>query len=115
MLLASHQLGNLLHTPVSNLSGKKTSKLHYTCGYYAESCNERRDPSPRLSAWATQKRRSGGKIMSDLTSPVIEPQTSRADSNVANHHGNFKLIIKQNLLSTHHGRGLTLTEDRGSF
>ena len=26
--------------------------------YYAEACNEWRDPSPRLSAWATQLRRN---------------------------------------------------------
>ena len=29
--------------------------------YYAEACNKWRGPSPRLSAWATQKRRSGGE------------------------------------------------------
>ena len=54
--------------------------------YYAEACNELRGPSPRLSAWATQLRRSVATMASrwrhcvDLTGPGIEPQTSRTDS-----------------------------------
>ena len=54
--------------------------------YYAEACNELHGPSPRLSAWATQLRRNVATVASrwrhyvDLTGPVIEPQTSRADS-----------------------------------
>ena len=54
--------------------------------YYAEACNELRGPSPRLSAWATQLRRSVATVASrwrhcaDLTGPGIEPQTSRTDS-----------------------------------
>ena len=54
--------------------------------YYAEACNELRGPSPRLSAWATQLRRSAATVASrwrhcaDLTGPGIEPQTSRTDS-----------------------------------
>ena len=54
--------------------------------YYAETCNELRGPSPRLSAWATQLRRNVATVASrwrrcaDLTGPRIEPQTSRTDS-----------------------------------
>ena len=54
--------------------------------HYAEACNELRGPSPRLSAWATQLRRNVATVASrwrhcvDLTSPGIEPQTSRTDS-----------------------------------
>ena len=54
--------------------------------YYAEACNELRGPSPRLSAWATQLRRSVATVASrwrhcvDLTGPGIELQTSRTDS-----------------------------------
>ena len=54
--------------------------------YYAEACNELRAPSPRLSAWATQLRRSVATVANrwrlcvDLTGPGIEPQTSRTDS-----------------------------------
>ena len=41
--------------------------------------------NPRLSAWATQPR-SGGEYRSrgKLTDPVIEPHTSRTNSNVLN-------------------------------
>ena len=54
--------------------------------YYAEACDELRDPSPLLSAWAAQLRRNVAAVASqwrhcaDLTSPGIEPQTSRTDS-----------------------------------
>ena len=54
--------------------------------YYAEACNELRNPSPRLSAWATQLRRNVATVASrwrycvDLTGSGIEPQTSRTDS-----------------------------------
>ena len=54
--------------------------------YYAEACSELRGPSPRLSTWATQLRRNVATVASrwrhcvDLTSPGIEPQTSRTDS-----------------------------------
>ena len=54
--------------------------------YYAEACNELRGPSPRLSAWATQLRRNVATVANrwrhcaDLTSPGIEPLTSRTDS-----------------------------------
>ena len=53
--------------------------------YYAEACNERRGPSPLLSAWATQLRRNFTTVASrwrhcaDLTGPRIEPKTSRTD------------------------------------
>ena len=50
--------------------------------------NEWRDPSPRLSVWATQLRRNAvavGNSVSDLIRLGIEPQTSRADSNAFNH------------------------------
>ena len=53
---------------------------------YAEACNELRGSSPRLSAWATQLRRSVATVASrwrhcaDLTGPGIEPQTSRTES-----------------------------------
>ena len=55
-------------------------------GYYAEECNEWRDPSPRLSAWATQLRRYVAAVASrwrhcaDLTDPGFELQSSRIDS-----------------------------------
>ena len=76
------------------------------------SCARHWDPSPRLSAWGTQKRRSGGEQLATLcrferyrnrtlnlphrqpvrltnelttgTVPEIEPKTSRADSDVFN-------------------------------
>ena len=54
--------------------------------HYAETCNELRGPSPRLSAWATQLRRNIATVASrwrhcaDLTGPGIEPQTTRTDS-----------------------------------
>ena len=54
--------------------------------YYAEACNELRDPSPLLSAWATQLRRNVATVASrwrhcvNLTGPGVEPQTSRTDS-----------------------------------
>ena len=57
-------------------------------GYYAEACNEWREPSPRLSAWAThseetsQRWRAVGDTVSDLTDPGIEPKILRADSDV---------------------------------
>ena len=60
------------------------SLLYSRC--YAESCNELRSPSPRLSAWATQLRRNVAKVASrwrhcvDLTGLGIESQTSRTDS-----------------------------------
>ena len=41
---------------------KSKSSLHSP--YYAEVCNELRDPSPRLSAWATQLRRSVATVAS---------------------------------------------------
>ena len=68
----------------SNLKKKIKSSLYSP--YYAEACNELRGPSPRLSAWATQLRRSVATVASrwrhcaDLTGPGIEPQTSRTDS-----------------------------------
>ena len=54
--------------------------------YYAETCNELRGPSPRLSAWATQLRRNVATVASrwrhcaNLTGPGIDPQISRTDS-----------------------------------
>ena len=53
--------------------------------HYAEACNERRDRSPRLSAGATQLRRSVPAVASRWRhfvrfDRVIEPQTSRTDS-----------------------------------
>ena len=54
--------------------------------YYAETSNELRGPSPRLSAWATQLRKNVATMASrwrhcvDLTGPGIEPQTYRTDS-----------------------------------
>ena len=61
--------------------GKKVEKssVHCTPILYAEACNEWRGSSPRPSAWATQKRPSGGEssvTVSDLTGPGIEPQTA---------------------------------------
>ena len=56
--------------------------------YYAESCDEWRGPSPRLSAWATQKHRIDDELLatvSDLTGLGIELKTTRADSDVFNH------------------------------
>ena len=64
----------------------KPSKSSLYSPYYAEACNELRGPSPRLSAWATQLRRSVATVASrwrhcvDLTGTGIEPQTSRTDS-----------------------------------
>ena len=34
--------------------------------YYTEACNKLQDRSPRLSAWATQKRRSGDDLLATL-------------------------------------------------
>ena len=54
--------------------------------YYAEACNEWRDPSPRRSAWAPQLRRNVAAVASrwrhcaDLIGPGIEPQTFRTES-----------------------------------
>ena len=62
--------------------------------YYAEAYSERRDPSPRLSAWTTQKHRSGGDTVSDLTGPVIEPSFYRTESDVLNlPTGRFSSIL----------------------
>ena len=65
--------------------------------YYAEACNEWWGLSPRLSAWARQKRRSGGEALTtmyDLAGPVIEPQISRADSSgVPNHSINRQHVV----------------------
>ena len=50
--------------------------------YYVDACNKWREPSPRLSAWATQLRRSVAAVVSrgrrcaDLTDPGHEPKTS---------------------------------------
>ena len=57
---------------------------------YAESCNEWRGLSSRLSAWATQFRKgcSSDDTVSDLTGPGIEVMTTRADSDVVNHQAN---------------------------
>ena len=69
LLLKKNQIKSSLHSP-----------------YYAETCNELRGPSPRLSAWATQLQRNVATVASrwrhcaDLTGPGIEPQTSRTDS-----------------------------------
>ena len=69
---------------IITLKSKIKSSLYSP--YYAEACNELRGPSPRLSAWATQLRRNVATAVSrwrhcvDLTSPGIEPQTSRTDS-----------------------------------
>ena len=62
---------------------KIRSSLHSR--YDAEARNERRGPSPRLSAWATQlqkktSKRWCGRHCADLTRPVVEPQTFRTDS-----------------------------------
>ena len=52
--------------------------------YHAEECNERRGPSPQLSARATQLQqtsqrwRAVGDAVSDLTDPRLEPCTYRA-------------------------------------
>ena len=77
--------------------------------YYAEACNELRGPSPRLSAWATQLRRSVATVASrwrhcaDLTGPGIEPQTSRTDSvrlatELTAGFSNYMLILRNNML-----------------
>ena len=56
--------------------------------YYAEARNEWRRLSPRFSAWPTQLRRNAtavacpGDAVVDLIGPGIEPQTSRAVSDV---------------------------------
>ena len=53
--------------------------------YYVEACNGWRGPSLRLSAWATRKRRSGGKrlaTVSGLTGQGIERKTSRTNSDI---------------------------------
>ena len=69
---------------LGRISSKIKSSLYSP--YYAEACNELRDPSPRLSAWATQLRRNISTVASrwrhcaNLTGPGIEPQTSRTDS-----------------------------------
>ena len=68
------------------IKSKNQIKSSLYSPYYAEACNELRDPSPRLSAWATQLRRNIATVASrwrhcvDLTGPGIEPQTSRTDS-----------------------------------
>ena len=55
---------------------KIKSSLHSR--YYAEACNEWREPSPRLSAWAAQLRRNVAAVASrwrhcaDLTVPGFE-------------------------------------------
>ena len=92
-----------------NLAVKNDSKMFFKCNcsealivkkkklksslysrYYVEACNKWRGPSPQLTAWTTQLQKkcsSGGEplaTLSDLTSPGIEPQTSRADSDVFN-------------------------------
>ena len=65
---------------------KSKIKFSLHSPYYAEACNEWRDPSPQLSAWATQLRRNVAAVASrwrdyvDLTGPGIEPQTFRTDS-----------------------------------
>ena len=69
--------------PVLRITELKKIKPSLYSRYYAEACNEWRDPSPQLSAWATQLRRSVAAVASrcvDLTGPGIEPQTSRTDS-----------------------------------
>ena len=69
ILIKSNQIKSSLYSP-----------------YYAETCNEWRGPSLRLSAWATQLRRNVATVASrwrhcvDVTGPGIEPQTSRTDS-----------------------------------
>ena len=43
--------------------------------YYTEACNQGRDTSPRLSAWATQKRHSGGEplpTVNQSTTPHVQ-------------------------------------------
>ena len=68
------------------LSNRIKIKSSLYSPHYAEACNELRGPSPRLSAWATQLRRSVATVASrwrhcaDLTGPGIEPETSRTES-----------------------------------
>ena len=82
---------------------KKRQKYHrnqiFNSRDYAELCNEWRGTSPRVSAWATQKRRGGGEplvTLSDLTAPGIEPETSHASNDVSNHNAkSWRKIEKQ--------------------
>ena len=54
-------------------------------------------PSPRHSAWTTQKHRSGDELllatMPDLAGLAIEPKTSRTDSDVSNHYANRFVVF----------------------
>ena len=76
-----------LRQPRAIVSEVKSNQLKSSLysRYYAEACNEWRDPSPQFSARATQLLRNVAKVASrwghcvDLTGPGIEPQTSRND------------------------------------
>ena len=66
--------------------------------YYFEACNEWRGPSPRHSAWATQKRRRCVEplvTLSNLTGLEMEPVTIRVDGDVLNRYVDalFKLWL----------------------
>ena len=100
---------------------KKVIKSSLCLRYFAEAskCNEWRGPSPRLNSWATQLQKNaatqlqktpqnaaskkqlsfkkrcravGGNV-SDLTRSVIEPQTSRTDTDINDNSANRRVIF----------------------
>ena len=77
----------------------KKLNLHYTRGITSEAFIEWRGSSARLSAWAaqlreeaTQRWRTVGDTLSDLTGPGIKPRTSRAESDVFKHYANWPML-----------------------
>ena len=74
-----------------SLNFKKIKSSLYS-RYYAEACNELRDPSLHLapgqhsSEETSQQWRVVGSTVFDLTDPGIVPKTSRIDSDVSNHY-----------------------------
>ena len=77
-----HIINNQIFITLADLQ----SNLHY-----AEACNEWRGSSPPISAWqhifeeTSQRLPAASDFVSDLTSPRIEPMTSRTVSRVFNH------------------------------
>ena len=82
--------------------GKIKSSLYSR--YYAESCNEWWDPSPRFSAWTTQLRRNIAAMVSRLRHFVRfdqlgnRTQTFRVDTDVFNHCSHSPVSEKRFIL-----------------
>ena len=67
---------------------KKMSNLHYTHSITTKRATGSISAAQRLGHTAPKKHFSGADTVTDLTGPVIEPRTSRVDSDVFNHFGN---------------------------